>query len=91
MDRIVRLQFIARVIYYLGWLATVLGTLSHFSVRLNLRLDALQLTQRNLMEASVMLFMISMASELRFIASKLRIPSTASSHTISSIQAKQAA
>jgi hypothetical protein len=91
MDRIVRLQFIARVIYYLGWLATALGTLSHFSVRLNLRLDALQLTQRNLMEASVMLFMISMASELRFIASKLRIPSTASSHTISSIQAKQAA
>ena len=91
MDRIVRLQFVARVIYYLGWLTTILGALSHFSVRWGLRLDALQLTQRNLMEASVLLFMISMASELRFIASKLRMPSTASSHTISSIPAKQAA
>ncbi len=91
MNRIVRLQFVARVIYYLGWLTTILGALSHFSVRLNLRLDALQLTQRNLLEASVLLFMISMASELRFIASKLRMPSTASSDTISSIPAKQAA
>ena len=91
MNRIVRLQFIARVIYYLGWLTTILGALSHFSVRLNVRLDSLQLTQRNLIEASVLLFMISMASELRFIASKLRMPSTASINTISSIPAKQAA
>ena len=90
MNRIVRLQFIARVIYYLGWLTTILGALSHFSVRLNVRLDSLQLTQRNLLEASVLLFMISMASELRFIASKLRMPSTASSYTISSIPAKAA-
>ena len=91
MNRMVRLQFVARVIYYLGWLTTILGALSHFSVRWNLRLDALQLTQRNLMEATVLLFMISMASELRFIASKLRMPSTASINTISSIPAKQAA
>ena len=91
MNRIVRLQFIARVIYYLGWLTTILGALSHFSVRWNLRLDALHLTQRNLIEASVLLFMISMASELRFIASTLRMPSTASSYTISSVPAKQAA
>jgi hypothetical protein len=91
MNRILRLQFVARVIYYLGWLTTILGALSHFSVKWNLRLDALQLTQRNLIEASVLLFMISMASELRFIASKLRMPSTGSSHTISSILAKQAA
>ena len=91
MNRIVRLQFVARVIYYLGWLTTILGALSHFSVRLNVRLDSLQLTQRNLLEASVLLFMISMASELRFIASKLRMPSTASSHTITSIPTKQAA
>jgi len=91
MNRIVRLQFVARVIYYLGWLTTILGALSHFAVRLNVRLDSLQLTQRNLIEASVLLFMISMASELRFIASKLRMPSTASSYTISSVPAKQAA
>ena len=90
MDRIVRLQFVARVIYYLGWLTTILGALSHFSVRLNVRLDSLQLTQRNLIEASVLLFMISMASELRFIASRLGMPSTASSYTISSIPAKAA-
>ena len=90
MNRIVRLQFVARAIYYLGWLTTILGALSHFSVRLNVRLDSLQLTQRNLIEASVLLFMISMASELRFIASKLRMPSTASSYTISSIPAKAA-
>ena len=91
MNRIVRLQFVARVIYYLGWLTTILGAISHFSVRWNLRLDALQLTQRNLMEATVLLFMISMASELRFIASKLRMPCTASIHPISSTPAKQAA
>ena len=91
MDRIVRLEFVARAAYYLAWLSTILGALSHFSAWLNVRLDSLQLTQRNLIEASVLLFMISMASELRLITSKLRSVSTTSSDAIRRIPAKQAA
>ena len=84
METVARLQFAARITYYLGWFAATLGALSHFFLRLGLRLDAIGLTKRNLFEASVLFFMICMASELR-----TRIP--ASSHDISSAPKKLAA
>jgi hypothetical protein len=91
MKRVVRLEYVSRVAYYLALVATFLGALSHFSVRINLRLDSLQLTQRNLIEASLLLFIMSMASELRVIASKLPAANSASTETITRIPAKRAA
>lgn len=91
MKRIVRLEVVARVAYYLALLATFLGTLSHFSLSINIRLDSLQLTQRNLIQATLVLFIISIASELRVIASKLPIATRASTDTITRIPAKHAA
>ena len=84
MESVARLQFAARITYYLGWFSAALGALSHFFLGLGLRLDAISLTKRNLFEASVLFFMICMASELR-----TRVP--ASSHTILTVPRKQAA
>lgn len=81
METITRLQLVSRITYYLGWLATVLGALSHFG--LGKRLDAINLPQRNLLEASALLFIICMASELRARA--------AASNVISSVPRRQAA
>jgi hypothetical protein len=63
MENVTRLQSVARITYYLGWLASALGALSHFG--LGSRLDAIHLSQRNLFEASVLFFIICIASELR--------------------------
>ena len=84
MESVARLQFAARITYYLGWFAATLGGLSHFFLRLGLHLDAISLTKRNLFEASVLFFMMCIASELR-----THVPAT--SHTISSVPKKQAA
>ena len=81
MESVTRLQLVSRITYYLGWLATALGALSHFG--LGLRLDAINLPQRNLLEASVLLFVICMASELR--------ARVAASNVISSVPRRQAA
>ena len=91
MRRIVRLEVVARVAYYLALLGTFLGALSHFSARINLALDSLQLTQRNLIEATLVLFIISVASELRVISSKLPAAGSASTDTITRIPMKRAA
>jgi len=62
--RDVRLHLVAKVTYYLGWIALVCGGLVHFRVAEPL-FDAINVTKRNLFEASVVCFLICMASELR--------------------------
>jgi len=64
MDRFARLHLVARVTYYVGWIALVLGGVYHFNVATNLFV-AMRLPQRNLFELSVMCFLICIASELR--------------------------
>jgi hypothetical protein len=63
LENVNRLRSVARITYYLGWLASALGALSHFG--LGSRLDAINLSQRNLFEGSVLFFIICIASELR--------------------------
>ena len=64
MGHFVRLQLIGRVTYYVGWIALVCGGLVHFKVAQALFL-AMNLSQRNLFELSVICFVICIASELR--------------------------
>jgi len=64
MDHVARLQLVGRVTYYLGWIALVCGGLVHISVARSLFL-AVDLTQRNLFEVSVVSFVICIASALR--------------------------
>jgi len=64
MDHLARLQFVGRVTYYLGWIAAVCGSLVHFSLATRMFIS-INLTQRNLFEASVLFFLICTASELR--------------------------
>lgn len=64
MGHFARLQLVGRVTYYIGWLALLCGGLAHFSVGKGLFL-AMNLTQRNLFEVSVVSFLICIASELR--------------------------
>jgi hypothetical protein len=64
MSHVIRLQWIGRVTYYVGWIALVCGGLFHLNIATKLFL-AISLTQRNLLEASVVCFLICMASELR--------------------------
>jgi hypothetical protein len=71
----------SRITYYLGWLAAVLGALSHFV--LGPLFVAIKLSQRNLYEAGVLFFIICMASELRTRG--------AASNVISSVPRRQAA
>ena len=64
MDRLVRLQLAGRVTYYLGWIATICGGLVQFNLGTKL-FAAMTISKRNLFEASLLFFVISMASELR--------------------------
>ena len=64
MSHVIRLQLIGRVTYYVGWIALVCGGLLHLNLATKLFL-AVNLTQRNLLEASVVFFLICIASELR--------------------------
>ena len=63
MRNFVRLQLVAKATYYLGWIALICGGLVHF--RVGPLFDAINVTKRNLFEASVVCFVICMASELR--------------------------
>jgi hypothetical protein len=67
MDNITRLHLVARITYYLGWITAVCGALAHFNVAEKTFL-ALQLSQRNLFEASLLFFLICVASTLRELA-----------------------
>jgi hypothetical protein len=64
MSHVIRLQLVGRVTYYIGWIALVCGGLFHFNIARTLFLAA-SLPQRNLFEASVVCFLICIASEVR--------------------------
>ena len=75
MGRYARFQLVARVTYYVGWLALACGTLVHMNVAKALFAN-IGLSQRNLFEVSVVCFLICVASELRALAvSDKEIPS----------------
>ena len=64
MGHFARLQLIARVTYYVGWIALLCGGLTHINIATGFFV-AMRLPQRNLLEVSVMCFLICIASELR--------------------------
>ena len=64
MDHFDRLQLVARVTYYLGWISLLLGGLVHFNIAKSFFL-ALHLSKRNLFEVSVAFFVICLASGVR--------------------------
>lgn len=70
MDSATRLQLIARISYYIGWLCALCGALVHFGLG-TAALRSINITQRNLFEASLMFFVISAASVLRANAARL--------------------
>ena len=64
MNHPVRMQLIGKITYYAGWITLVSGGLAHFNITRTLFL-AVNLSKRNLFEASVVCFLICIASELR--------------------------
>ena len=64
MGHIARLLLVGRATYYLGWVAFLCGGLAHLNIGAKL-FAAMSLSQRNLLEISVVCFVICMASELR--------------------------
>ena len=64
MGHFARLQLVGRITYYLGWIALVSGGLAHLNIAKGLFLR-LSLSQRNLLEVSVVCFLICIASEVR--------------------------
>ncbi len=68
MSHVVRLQWIGKITYYLGWITLVSSALVHLNIAKMLFL-AMNLTKRNLFEVSVVCFLICIASELRAHAS----------------------
>jgi hypothetical protein len=67
MGHLARLQLVGRITYYLGWISLVCGALVHLNVG-RAAFAAIDLTQRNLFEGSVVCFVICIASELRAAA-----------------------
>ena len=69
MDRVNRLQAIARACYYLGWIVTVLAIICRVYRPLEYWLEhTTRISGRNLMETSLLLFVICMASGVRAVA-----------------------
>ena len=68
MDRLARLHLIARITYYVGWIALFCGGLLQLNIAKAFFL-AISLTKRNLLETSIVCFVICMASEVRALAS----------------------
>jgi hypothetical protein len=64
MNHVTRLRLIGRVTYYVGWIALVCGGLFHINIARKL-FFAVGLPQRNLLEVSVVCFLVCIASELR--------------------------
>jgi len=70
MDSSVRLQLVARITYYLGWITAICGGVVHFFGVVAAKFPV-TLGQRNLFEATVLLFIISIASATRgFVSAK---------------------
>jgi hypothetical protein len=68
MDSATRLQLVARVSYYIGWVSALCGTLVHFGLGAASS-RSINISARNLLEASLMFFLISAVSVLRAGAS----------------------
>lgn len=65
MDRVSRLRNIAKGSYYLGWTLTVVAIIIHIT-KLAAKFGRLTgISDRNLLEAGVLLFIICVASEVR--------------------------
>jgi hypothetical protein len=64
MDSATRLKLIARISYYLGWLATLCGAAVHFGLGTAV-FRAVEISKRNLFEGGLMFFLISAVSVLR--------------------------
>jgi hypothetical protein len=64
MSHTIRLQLIGRITYYVGWIALVCGGLLHLNIATKL-FWAVSLSKRNMLEVSVVCFLICIASELR--------------------------
>jgi hypothetical protein len=64
MDSATRLQLTARITYYIGWLAALCGAVAHLGIGVNM-FRSIDLVKRNLFEASIMFFVISIASAAR--------------------------
>jgi hypothetical protein len=64
MENVTRLKWVAKLTYYLGWIVGVLAAIAHFFLGRH-PYDAINLSKRNLFEASASFFLISVASELR--------------------------
>ena len=74
MDHVARLELTGRITYYLGWVSALCGALAHFTPLTRVFIFA-NLTKRNLFEASVLFFLICMASELRaFVLTRAQEP-----------------
>ena len=67
MDSVNRQQLVTTVTYYAGWLTAICGGLVHFTLGAAM-FRTVDLTKRNLFEASVMFFVISIASAVRVLA-----------------------
>ena len=67
MSHFVRLQLVGRLTYYLGWIALVFGCLVHVNIAKGVFMSV-GLSKRNLLELSVISFLICVASELQVIA-----------------------
>lgn len=64
MAHLARLVLVGRVTYYLGWIALLCGGLVHLNIGTQLFI-AMRISQRNLLEITVLCFLICIASELR--------------------------
>jgi len=67
MGHFERLQFTARITYYIGWISLICGGLVHVNIAKALFAN-MGLTQRNLFELSVVCFLICAASQLRALS-----------------------
>jgi len=67
MGHFERLEFTARITYYIGWVALICGGLVHVNIARTL-FTSMGLSQRNLFEVSVVCFLICAASQLRALS-----------------------
>ena len=79
MDRLTSLHLVARITYYLGWIAAILAGVLHIAKFGSALEGVVNLSDRNLLEASFLLFVICMASEVRslVLASSNEMPGAA--------------
>lgn len=68
MESATSLQLVGRVTYYLAWMLALCGTVVHFGVGAEM-FRSMGISPRNLLEGSVLFFLISTVSVLRAGAS----------------------